>query len=171
MQLPAGLAPSSGVSLSPPFVHSIAFSKRGAMAASTADGRVWVGKGGDKSNASKKKRSRKWEGLREDEGDWISVGEGPVVSVCVEDHPDSEMNLIECCHKRDFVDSESFVTCTLLGFLSQHMVGVGSTETKTVWSREAKELEKANCVRSNGTYIAVGGFSNGGKGLVEVYGT
>jgi len=79
----AGLPPSSGVSLSPPFVHSIAFSEHGTIIASTADGRVWVGVGGDKSNASKKRRSRKWEGLREDEGSWINVAEGPVVSVCV----------------------------------------------------------------------------------------
>lgn len=79
----AGLPPSDGVSLSPPFIHSIAFSEHGVMAASTASGRVWVGRGGDKSIASKKKRSRKWEGLREDEGSWVGVGEGPVVSVCV----------------------------------------------------------------------------------------
>ena len=78
----AGLPPSSGVSLSPPFVHSVAFSERGAVIASTADGRVWVGRGGDKSIASKKKR-RKWEGLREDAGSWVSVAEGPVVSVWV----------------------------------------------------------------------------------------
>jgi len=81
IQIPAGLPPSSGVSLSPPFVHSIAFSEHSVMAASTADGRVWVGRGGDKSIASKKKRSRKWEGLRESEGNWVSVAEGPVVSV------------------------------------------------------------------------------------------
>jgi len=80
------------------------------------------------------------------------------------------MNLIERYHKRDFADSESFVTCTLLGSLSKCKVGVGSTETETVWSRDAKELERVNSMRSNGVYIVVGGFSNGGKGLVEVYG-
>jgi len=87
IQFLAGLPPSNGVSLSPPFVHSIALSEHGVVAAGTADGRVWVGRGGDKSIASKKKRSRKWEGLREDEGNWVSVAEGPVVSLCVEDHP------------------------------------------------------------------------------------
>ena len=51
------------------------------MVAGTADGRVWIGKGGDKSIASKKKRSRRWEGLRENEGSWFSIAEGPVVSV------------------------------------------------------------------------------------------
>ena len=73
------MLPPSEVSLSPPFVHSIAFSEHGVLAASTADGRVWVGRGGDKSIASKK--SRKWEGLREGDGNWVSVAEGPVVSV------------------------------------------------------------------------------------------
>ena len=77
----AGLPPTNGVSLSPPFVHSIAFSEHGVMVAGTADGRVWIGKGGDKSIASKKKRSRRWEGLRENEGSWFSIAEGPVVSV------------------------------------------------------------------------------------------
>jgi len=76
----AGLPPSGGVSLSPPFIHSIALSEHGVMAASTADGRVWVGRGGDKSVVAKK-RSRKWEGLKEGEGDWVTVAEGPVVSV------------------------------------------------------------------------------------------
>ena len=39
-----------------------------------------------------------------------------------------------------------------------------------VWSRDLKGLERVNCMRSNGTYIVAGGFSNCGKGLVEVYG-
>jgi hypothetical protein len=81
----------------------------------------------------------------------------------------SGTNLIEHCHCRDFADSESLITCTLLGSLSQHNVGVGSTGTRTVWSRDVKELEKVNCMRSNGTYIVIGGFSNGCKGLAEVY--
>ena len=166
----AGLPPSSGVSLSPPFVHCIAFSEHGAMAASTADGRVWVGRGGDKSVTSKKKRSRKWEGLREDEGYWISVAEGPVVSVYVVGHFRPATGSIKNHCYRDFVDSEHFTTCTLLGSLSQYQVGVGPTEAGIVWSRKVEQLEKVNCMRQNGSCIAVGGFSNGGKGLVEVYG-
>ena len=91
MWFPASLPPSSGVSLSPPFLHSVAFSDHGTVVASTADGRVWVGRSGDKSITSKKKRSRKWEGLKE--GSWVSVAEGPVVSVCVEIPPQSEASL------------------------------------------------------------------------------
>ena len=62
------------------------------------------------------------------------------------------------------------MTCTLLGSLSQYSVGVGSTGIEMVWSRDVKELEKVNCMRSNDTYIVVGGFSSGGKGVAEVYG-
>jgi len=147
----ASIPPSGEISLSPSFVHCIAFSEYGAVAASIADGRVWVGRGGDKSITSKKKRHRKWEGLKEDEGSWVRVAEGPVVSV-------------------DFVGSEDLVTCTLLGSLSWYEVGVESTLATMNWSRNVERLEKVNCMRSNGKYVAVGGFSNDGKGLVEVYG-
>lgn len=81
IHIPASLPPSSEASLSPHFVHCVAFSKHGTVVVSTADGRVWIGRGGDKSIASKKKRDRKWEGLRGDEGGWVGVAEGPVVSV------------------------------------------------------------------------------------------
>ena len=82
----------------------------------------------------------------------------------------AETRLIECFHHRDFADSESLVTCTLLGSLSQYEVGVESTETAMVWSKDTKGLEKVNCMRSNGSYIVVGGFSNDGRGCFEVYG-
>jgi len=61
------------------------------------------------------------------------------------------------------------MTCTLLGSLSQYSIGVRSTATEMVWSRNMKELEKVNCMRSNGMYTVVGGFSSGSKGLAEVY--
>lgn len=78
--LPAAPPSSEGVSLSPPFVLSISVSATGVLAASTADGRVWLGGGGEKRPDSKKKRSRKWEGLKEDEGVWLQVADGPVVA-------------------------------------------------------------------------------------------
>jgi hypothetical protein len=165
--LSAGPPPSSGVSLSPPFVHCIVFSQTGTVAASTADGRVWVGRGGDKSITSKKKRHRKWEGLREEEGHWIGVAEGPVVSVYVNDVHQPIQTQLKTFHHRDFASLDNFVTCTLLGSLSQYEVGAGSTK---IWSRAVEQLEKVNCMRSNGKHVVVGGFYNGGKGLVEVYG-
>lgn len=77
---PAAPPSSEGVSFSPPFVLSISVSATGVLAASTADGRVWLGGGGEKRPDSKKKRSRKWEGLKEDEGVWLQVADGPVVA-------------------------------------------------------------------------------------------
>lgn len=168
--LPAGLPPSSDVPLSPSFVHCIALSEQGAIAASTADGRVWIGRGGDKSIAPKNKRHRKWEGLREVGGSWVRVASGPVVSVCVESDVHQSSHPTSSHHHRDFAGSDNFVTCTLLGLLSQHEVGMGPTRTGMIWSRHVEQLEKVNYMRSNGKYVAVGGFSDGGKGLVEVYG-
>lgn len=74
--------PSSGVSLAPPFVLSTSISPSGVVAATTADGRVWIGSGGDKSTSSadKKKRSRKWQGLKESDGRFVQIADGPVVS-------------------------------------------------------------------------------------------
>ncbi|KAL1735370.1 hypothetical protein EV714DRAFT_268106 [Schizophyllum commune] len=80
--------PSGGISLSPPFVICSAMSSTGVLVAGLADGRVWVGVGGEKEptgTASKKKtdkkRTKKWEGL--DERGVLSerVAEGPVVGV------------------------------------------------------------------------------------------
>ena len=76
--------PSGGVSLSPPFVLSLSVNAAGLVAVGTADGRVWLGGGGEKRQNNKKKRSRKWEGLKEDEGIWLQVADGPVVSTCVD---------------------------------------------------------------------------------------
>lgn len=73
-------------------------------------------------------------------------------------------------HCRDFASSEDFVACTILGSFSKYKVGVDSTKARMIWSRDAEKLEKVNCIRSNGDYVVVGGFSNDGKGLVEVYG-
>ena len=78
--------PSSGISLSPPFILSLSMSASGLIAAGTADGRVWIGGGGEKRSgvaSGKKKRNRKWEGLKDDEAFTTKIAEGPVVAVCV----------------------------------------------------------------------------------------
>lgn len=83
----AAAPPTTGISMSPPFVLSIAASSTGLIAATTADGRVWLGTGADKASpaaSEKKKRSRKWEGLRESSGIFTQVADGPVVARCVQ---------------------------------------------------------------------------------------
>ncbi|KAL0066411.1 hypothetical protein AAF712_006453 [Marasmius tenuissimus] len=60
-----------------------AISPAGALAAGLADGRLWMGFGGEKSASPKppgKKRARKWNGLAE-EGEIVEkVADGPVVA-------------------------------------------------------------------------------------------
>lgn len=151
----AATPPSSGVSLSPPFILSISLSTNGLVAVGTADGRVWIGAGGEKTpSAGKKKRSRKWEGLKEDEGLWINVTEGPVVAVT-------------------FVDPCSLMTCTLLGTLV--MYSLTRQEERLVatrqWERESKGLFKANTMSVDQNHTVVGGFDKDGKGLFHVWTT
>jgi hypothetical protein len=60
-------------------------SEEAVVVAGMADGRIWIGMGGEKSQStgknSKKKRSRKWDGLKHDQGGFVHVAEGPIVGV------------------------------------------------------------------------------------------
>ncbi|KAL5511180.1 hypothetical protein ACEPAH_4395 [Sanghuangporus vaninii] len=81
------LAP--GISSLPPFITALTLSSQGAVAAGTADGRIWVGLGGVKSTQSelskknkvKVKRSRKWGGLNGEEGFFIKIGESLIAGL------------------------------------------------------------------------------------------
>lgn len=64
-------------SFSPAFILCSAMSSNGVLAVGTADGRVWVGLGGEKG----KKKSRKWNGLAPDSALEIHVIDGPVVGM------------------------------------------------------------------------------------------
>ena len=73
-----------GIGLSPPFIMSMAMSNTGVLAAGLADGRLWLGLKGDKASTSRKgpkKKSKKWEGLDEDESILVKVAEGPIVAM------------------------------------------------------------------------------------------
>ncbi|OCB86785.1 WD40 repeat-like protein [Sanghuangporus baumii] len=101
------LAP--GISSLPPFITALALSSQGAVAAGTADGRVWVGLGGVKSiqsessrkNKSKVKRSRKWGGLNEEEGFFVKVGESLIAGL-------------------QFITPDTLLSCTVSGKLELH---------------------------------------------------
>lgn len=75
--------PSSGVSLSPPFIQCTSLSASGVVAVGTADGQVWIGAGGEKRSGGKKKKNRKWEGLKENESLSQKIAEGPIVGMWV----------------------------------------------------------------------------------------
>jgi len=148
--------PSSGVSLSPPFVLATSLSPTGLLAASTADGRVWLGGGGEKrptsTSAVKNKRSRKWEGLREDEGLWLQTADGPVVALT-------------------FAQEPLLVSCSLLGKVSAHSVSRkanGQLEAERQWTFETTNVAKVNAMVTQGDWLIIGGFGQDEKGVVEV---
>jgi len=63
---------------------SLALSSNGTVAAGTADGRLFLGFGGERSlsaGAKTKKKAKKWKGLDGDESLLIKVAEGPVVAL------------------------------------------------------------------------------------------
>ena len=72
------------MSLSPPFVLAISISTTGIIACATASGYVFLGYGGAKTtNLTKRKKARKWNGLKSDESIWFKAAEGAVVSMYV----------------------------------------------------------------------------------------
>lgn len=80
---PLAAPPSTGdspISLSPPFLLSIAINSNGVLAAATADGRVIVGRGGERGPGDRSNR-RKWHGLNADMVDQYHIAEGPVVGM------------------------------------------------------------------------------------------
>ncbi|KII88293.1 hypothetical protein PLICRDRAFT_618934 [Plicaturopsis crispa FD-325 SS-3] len=150
--------PTSGVSLSPPFILSTAVSSNGVIAVGTADGQLWLGGGGEKRPASssknKKKRSRKWEGLQESDSIAVKIAEGPVVAIA-------------------FADPATLISCTLLGTVTQHQISRSTTEDDrlelvTAWTQETKSMAKVNAMAVDDEHIVIGGFRADGKGAVEL---
>lgn len=136
---------------------SMAMSSTGVLAAGTADGRLWLGFKGDKaSNSGKgpKKKSKKWEGLDEDEALLIKVAEGPIVAMA-------------------FLDGRTLTISTLLGNLTQyHLVydeEEGSVVLQQLWQKESLGLEKVNALIVDEKRIIVGGFSADGRGVIEIW--
>ncbi|KAH9857139.1 WD40-repeat-containing domain protein [Lenzites betulinus] len=153
-----GPPPSDNISLSPPFVLSISISKTRLIVASTADGRLWIGGGGEKrpsapSQASKKKRSRKWEGLKQDQGLWVQAADGPIVSVV-------------------FKDPEQLIACTLLGIIVTYRVSrddQGALQASKTWSGAVSSGMRVSSIAVNESLIAIGGVKKDGKGVVEIW--
>jgi len=146
-----------GLSLSPPFVLSMAMSSTGVLAAGTADGRLWLGFKGDKTSTlgkGPKRKSKKWEGLDEDEALLIKVAEGPIVALA-------------------FSNGQTLTISTLLGNLTQyHLIydeEKGSVVLQQLWQKESLGLEKVNALVVDEKRIIVGGFSADGRGIIEIW--
>ncbi|KAL1706878.1 hypothetical protein EV121DRAFT_289060 [Schizophyllum commune] len=188
---------SQGISLSPPFVLSSAMSTTGVLVAGLADGRVWVGMGGERvveATSSKKpptatttkpptptpttkrpptkdkKRTKKWEGLDPKGVLAAKVAEGPVVGVA-------------------WKDENTILACSLLGQLIEVTVeraldGKSQPDLRPKVLTQVESVSKVNALVvskvdtlavSNGgalagdvQYVVVGGVGKDGKGVVEV---
>ncbi|KAF5389952.1 hypothetical protein D9757_003629 [Collybiopsis confluens] len=150
---------SDGISLSPPFIMSTAMSSNGILAAGTADGRLWAGLGGQKGlvskSKSKAKRSRKWNGLSDEDGILCTkVADGPIVAL-------------------SFVNSKILCASTLLGTIIQWKINVKSNDQDTileeVWRKNVTGMDKVNALVTNDTKIIVGGLTKEGKGVIEIW--
>ncbi|KAG0696916.1 WD40-repeat-containing domain protein [Suillus ampliporus] len=151
--------PSSGVSMSPPFILSSAMSPSGILAAGTADGRVWIGAGGEKitvgtSGASVKKKRRKWEGLKQDEAWMADVGHGPIAALT-------------------FIGPRTLLTSTLMGRVTLHEIGSSTEDGKLdmipKWTKATTGVNKVNAIIATGCLIIIGGLSESGDGVIEIW--
>ncbi|KAF7323190.1 hypothetical protein HMN09_00099500 [Mycena chlorophos] len=145
-------ASTDGVSLSPPFILSAAMTGTGAVAAGTADGRLWVSCGGDKSvNSGKKKRSRRWEGLNEEDEILEKIAEGPVVAM-------------------SFSGSSTLLVSTLLGTLTQYTISrSASDELQLSKNTEIQVgIAKVNALVCDDQKVAIAGLTADGKGIIEI---
>jgi hypothetical protein len=79
----AGLSTQDGkISMSPPFIMSLSVASNGIVAAGTADGKLWLGVGGEKTpSSSKSKKKTRWGGLDLEQASVVSIAEAPIVAV------------------------------------------------------------------------------------------
>ncbi|KAG2139618.1 WD40-repeat-containing domain protein [Suillus bovinus] len=153
------LSESSGVLMSPPFILSSAMSPSGVLAVGTADGRVWIGTSGEKmsrvsSGTSVNKKRRKWEGLKQDGAFTADVGHGPITALA-------------------FIGPRTLFTSTLMGKVTLHEVGGptadGKLDLSAKWMKATTDVNKVNGIIATGDLIIIGGLSERGEGMIEVW--
>ncbi|KAG8927880.1 hypothetical protein FRC02_007632 [Tulasnella sp. 418] len=169
-----GTAPSScgTTSLSPPFVLSLSISPSGCIAASTADGRIWIGREGSKLFRSEgKKKRRKWEGLRHTDPTLareFDIASGPIVAV-------------------EFITEFVIAALTLSGSVKimrlapSFSLQACEESISTIWEGSTHEIRKTNAlalgprsnvegIMKNAEYwLAVGGVGDRGQGYIEIW--
>ncbi|KAJ6630598.1 WD40-repeat-containing domain protein [Mycena sp. CBHHK59/15] len=140
-----------GMSFSPPFVMSAVISITGIMAVGTADGRLWIGFGGEKGN--KKKKSRKWEGFNPDHEFLEKVAEGPIVAMA-------------------FSDPSTLTCSTLLGTITQHRI-VRQTNNALhlvkILEKHTGRIDKVNALIIDDRRIVIAGLTKDAKGIIEIW--
>ncbi|KAJ7685352.1 WD40-repeat-containing domain protein [Mycena polygramma] len=150
---------ADGMSLSPPFIMSAALASNGVIAAGTADGRLWLGFGGEKGNTkpSKKKRTRKWDGFSPDDEHLEKIAEGPVVAMA-------------------FSDPSTLTVSTLMGSMTQYRIIRHETELQLVKVWEGQSgVSKVNALivdeRDNKRRLVIAGLTENAKGIIEIWST
>ncbi|KEP52450.1 WD40 domain protein [Rhizoctonia solani 123E] len=153
----------SPISLAPPFLYSVTIDSNGAMATGTADGRVIVGRGGERGQGDRPNR-RKWNGLNIDMVSQYHIAEGPVIGVA-------------------WVGPSELLSVTLRGRIKhlrlpelQQKTGstIGNMMIQTLWEAYTSKVNKVDCLATfttseNVLHIAIGGRTSTGRGCVEVW--
>ncbi|KAK7020475.1 WD repeat-containing protein 53 [Favolaschia claudopus] len=146
---------SDGMSLSPPFIMSAAMTVTGVMAAGTADGRLWLGFGGQKDSLdkhAKKKRSRKWDGLSPDDEHLEKIAEGPIVAMA-------------------FPDPTTVVLSTLLGTILQYRIirqENQDVQLAKIWEGQSG-ISKVNALIFDERRFIVAGLTENAQGIIEIW--
>ncbi|QRV99853.1 WD40 domain protein [Ceratobasidium sp. AG-Ba] len=157
MSMPAST--SSPISLSPPFILAIAIGTDGKLAAVTADGRLIVGRGGEKARKDRGNK-RKWKGLNPELISQYHVADGPVVGV-------------------SWTAQAEVVIASLGGQLKMFQLPESPTtarsvELKPTWATNTNRVDKVNSLATHTTQehalrIAVGGLASNGRGCLEIW--
>lgn len=187
---------SPGISSLPPFITSIAMSPSGVLAVGTADGRIWIGLGGEKlppgsAKQSKRKKSKKWNGLNEDEildtkvADWFINGLY-VVSSRVLDLL-SYWFILKNVYRRAFISPTELISCSLYGIFTLHQIVLPDSNPSSLQSNvqtdavrslnEVWKLQSDSCLKvdilaysPDSKLTAVGGLDkNGDTGITELW--
>jgi hypothetical protein len=149
-------APAGEMSLSPPFIMSMAISLTGVLAAGTVDGQLWINFSGEssKDGGSKNTKGLKtWAGLNEDTEHIAKIAEGPLVAMA-------------------FLRTRIITVSTLMGTVTQYrlaLTGSNQLNLEKLWQREPSNSMKTNSLVVDERRIVVGGLHSDDSGIIEIW--
>ncbi|KXN80982.1 WD repeat-containing protein 53 [Leucoagaricus sp. SymC.cos] len=143
------------ISMSPPFIMSLSVASNGVVAAGTADGKLWLGLGGEKTpSTSRTKRKTKWGGLDLEQASMVSIAEAPIVAVA-------------------FHSPTRLTVSTLKGAITHfNLIYDGDSGTvvhQAIWHRQCETMFKVNAMVVDEKRVVVGGFDGTGKGVIDIW--
>ncbi|KAF8735152.1 hypothetical protein AX14_002657 [Amanita brunnescens Koide BX004] len=148
----APYAPVGGMSLSPPFIMSMAMSATGILTAGAADGRLWINFAGETSKEGKKNR-KIWNGLDESKEHVIKIAEGPIVAMA-------------------FINTQTLIVSSLMGVIIQYRLVLekeNELKLEKLWERDGGEPIKVNVVVVDEKRVVIGGLQPDGTGVIEIW--